>query len=140
MNAGGKAASKPRVVSEALGIDAGAEVCKALGDAGRLRILLALHDRELCVCQIVALLSLAPSTVSRHLHVLRAARLIESYKRGRWVYYRWAGAAASRAILRSLAPFINSLSSSEAAEADRSRLGEILAVNPEELCLSYYGN
>ncbi|MDR1242733.1 MAG: metalloregulator ArsR/SmtB family transcription factor [Deltaproteobacteria bacterium] len=62
-------------------------ITKALTDENRLRILLALRNRELCVCQITAMLDLAPSTTSKHLSVLRQARLIESTKHGKWVYY-----------------------------------------------------
>lgn len=64
------------------------EVLKALADENRLRILCALRGGEFCVCQIIALLELAPSTVSKHLTVLRAARLVDSRKDGRWIHYR----------------------------------------------------
>ena len=53
-------------------------ITKALADENRVRILLALHGRdELCVCQLIDLLQLAPSTVSKHLFILRNARLIK---------------------------------------------------------------
>ena len=45
-------------------------VTKALSDPGRVRILLALRRRELCVCQITGLFGLATSTVSKRLSVL----------------------------------------------------------------------
>lgn len=61
---------------------------RALGDENRLRILMALRLRPLCVCEITTLLGLAASTTSKHLFILRQARLIESIKNGRWVYYR----------------------------------------------------
>lgn len=61
---------------------------RALGDDNRLRILMALRLRPLCVCEITTLLGLAASTTSKHLFILRQARLIESIKNGRWVYYR----------------------------------------------------
>jgi DNA-binding transcriptional ArsR family regulator len=63
-------------------------VVRALGDDNRLRILMALRQRPLCVCEITTLLGLAASTTSKHLFVLREAHLIESIKKGRWVYYR----------------------------------------------------
>ena len=63
-------------------------VIRALGDDNRLRILMALRHRPLCVCEITTLLGLAASTTSKHLFILRQARLIESIKNGRWVYYR----------------------------------------------------
>ena len=58
---------------------------RALGDESRVRILMALRHRPLCVCEITTLLGLAASTTSKHLFLLRQARLI---KKGRWVYYR----------------------------------------------------
>ena len=66
------------------------DIARALGDEGRLRIVGALRRGELCVCQIVELLELAPSTTSRHLSQLRSAGLIRSRKRGRWIHYRLA--------------------------------------------------
>lgn len=63
-------------------------VIRALGDENRLRILMALRKRPLCVCEITTLLGLAASTTSKHLFILRQAHLIESIKNGRWVYYR----------------------------------------------------
>jgi len=64
------------------------DMYKALADEKRVRILYALRGGELCVCQLIALLELAPSTVSKHLTILRSVRLIESRKNGRWMYYR----------------------------------------------------
>ena len=65
-------------------------VIKALADENRVRIILALRGRELCVCEIIDLLGLAPSTVSKHMSILKNARLVESRKDSRWVYYRLA--------------------------------------------------
>jgi DNA-binding transcriptional ArsR family regulator len=70
-------------------------VVKALADENRVRILMFLDGGELCVCQIVELLDLAPSTVSKHMAILYQARLVESRKDGRWIYYRLAGKDAS---------------------------------------------
>ena len=53
-------------------------ITKALSDANRVRVLMGLTTGELCVCQIIEMLSLAPSTVSKHMSVLRQARLVES--------------------------------------------------------------
>ena len=65
-------------------------VIKALADENRVRILMALGPGELCVCQIVELLGLAPSTVSKHMAILKQARLVDSRKEGRWMFYRLA--------------------------------------------------
>jgi DNA-binding transcriptional ArsR family regulator len=53
-------------------------VIKALADENRVRVILALHERESCVCQIIDLLGLAPSTVSNHMPILKQARLVVS--------------------------------------------------------------
>lgn len=63
-------------------------IVKAMSDENRVRILMALRGKELCVCTLTELLDLAPSTTSKHLSVLRQARLIESVKDGKFVYYR----------------------------------------------------
>ena len=68
-------------------------VTKALADGQRVRILLLLQAGELCVCQIVEVLGLANSTVSKHLSLLAAAGLVDLRKDGRWAYYRIAGGA-----------------------------------------------
>ena len=60
-------------------------VAKALADDNRTRALMCLRAGELCVCRIIALLELAPSTVSKHLDILRRAGLVESHKEGRWI-------------------------------------------------------
>ena len=66
-------------------------VMKALADPSRLRIVAALRGREFCLCQIVELVGLATSTVSRHMSILEQARLVDARKDGRWTYFRLAG-------------------------------------------------
>lgn len=63
------------------------EIFKALGDETRLRILNILASGELCVCDIMEVLSLPQSKVSRHLALLRHAGLVIVRKEGLWVYY-----------------------------------------------------
>ena len=63
---------------------------KALGDPQRVRALSALRGGELCLCGLITLLKLAPSTVSKHMSLLIQAGLVLSRKEGRWVHYRLA--------------------------------------------------
>lgn len=72
-----------------------ARIGRALGDEGRIRALLALSGKEMCACHIVALLKLAPSTVSKHMAILRIAGLVTSRRSGKWIYYRATGLGAS---------------------------------------------
>ncbi len=64
---------------------------KALADPVRLRLLsiIASHSgREACVCEISEGITVGQPTISHHLKVLRTAGLIDSERRGSWVYYR----------------------------------------------------
>ncbi|MGB9736113.1 MAG: ArsR/SmtB family transcription factor [bacterium] len=61
---------------------------KALSDETRVRILNLLMHNELCVCQLMDILGMGQSTVSKHLGILKNAGLIEVEKRGTWSFYR----------------------------------------------------
>ena len=61
---------------------------KALSDETRLRILALLINGEMCVCDLMAILDLPQSTVSRHLAYLRNAGWVEDRRQGVWMYYR----------------------------------------------------
>ncbi len=67
-----------------------AQIFKALSDETRLRILSLLARGELCVCDLMAILDLPQSTVSRHLAYLRNAGLVEDRRQGVWMFYRLA--------------------------------------------------
>jgi DNA-binding transcriptional ArsR family regulator len=66
-------------------LSATVHVAKALAHASRLRILAMLSGGELCVCQMTAVLRLAPSTVSAHLSDLRRSGLVVERKDAKWV-------------------------------------------------------
>lgn len=110
------------------------DVAKSLSDPSRVRILCALRDRELCVCQIVELLGLAASTVSKHMSVLRRARLVESRKDGRWVYYRRAEDRLSPAAAGATTWCDAALAQDAALKSDAARLKRIVCTPLEELC------
>ena len=109
-------------------------ITKALAEENRVRILLALEVEELCVCQIIELLELAPSTVSKHMSVLRQARLVEGRKDGRWMYYRLADESAPTQVNEAIAWLKKSLSPNERIRKDAIRLKEILKIDREVLC------
>jgi ArsR family transcriptional regulator, arsenate/arsenite/antimonite-responsive transcriptional repressor len=108
-------------------------VTKALADVQRVRILLLLEKGELCVCQVVEVLALAPSTVSKHLSLLSSAGLVEVRKDGRWAYYRlpdWEAGESARPLLQWLA---QALRGDQMIEQDARVLEEVLALDPEEV-------
>jgi ArsR family transcriptional regulator, arsenate/arsenite/antimonite-responsive transcriptional repressor len=109
-------------------------ITRALADENRVRALLVLNGRELCVCQLIEFLELAPSTVSKHMTILRQARLIEGRKKGRWMNYRLAGEHASPAVKEAIAWLRRSLSEDPAARKDARRMQVILKTGREVLC------
>jgi DNA-binding transcriptional ArsR family regulator len=109
-------------------------VMKALADESRLKIIWALHGRELCVCQIVELLGSATSTVSKHMSILKQARLVDSRKDGRWTYFRLADEDVPDDARRATELVVESLSGSPKMRDDAKRLRQILKVDREELC------
>jgi ArsR family transcriptional regulator len=60
---------------------------RALADGTRLRLLLLLRKREMCVCDLVDVLKSPQPTISRHLAHLRQAGLVTMRKQGFWTYY-----------------------------------------------------
>lgn len=66
-----------------------ADVFKALADKTRLRImrLLSITDRQVCVCEIMDALERPQYQVSKHLNILKHAKLVEGERKGTWVYY-----------------------------------------------------
>jgi len=109
-------------------------VTKALSDRQRLRILMMLRPGELCVCQIVEVLELAPSTISKHLSLLSGSGLVDFRKDGRWAYYRLpkgAAGAFARPILKWLG---DTLKNDAAIEQDARSLKRAVACDPENLC------
>ena len=110
-------------------------VVSALSDPSRLRLLLSLCGRELCVCNLVEFIGLADSTVSKHLSILREAGLVVSRKRGRWVYYRLAGEDASPLVRKALDFAHEQLSSEDGViAADAARVAELLRRDDGAAC------
>jgi ArsR family transcriptional regulator, lead/cadmium/zinc/bismuth-responsive transcriptional repressor len=77
-----------RNMPDARVLERAVQILKAGADETRLRILMALTQSELCVCDLATLTDVSESAVSHQLRDLRDAQLIKSEKRGRMVYYR----------------------------------------------------
>jgi ArsR family transcriptional regulator, arsenate/arsenite/antimonite-responsive transcriptional repressor len=97
-----EACAQPALIGEPIGEASAAElaqVFKALGDPVRLRLVSLIGARqggEVCVCDLTSDFDLTQPTISHHLRVLREAGLIESERRGTWVYYRLVPSALER--------------------------------------------
>lgn len=64
-----------------------AELFKVFGDSTRIRILSALEEDEMCVCDISYLLNMSQSAISHQLRVLKQAKLVKHRRSGKNVYY-----------------------------------------------------
>ena len=99
---GAEVCAQPTLVGEPIDETAAeglAPVFKALGDPVRLRLISligACQGGEVCVCDLASAFDLTQPTISHHLKVLREAGLIDSKRRGTWVYYRLVPAALER--------------------------------------------
>jgi ArsR family transcriptional regulator len=93
---------------------------KAVSDRTRVKILKMLQRRELCVCEMQAVLGVSQPSVSRHLRVLEEADLVRSQKDGMWTNFRLArpeeGNPYSRVVLKNLRGWLE----------DDPEVGEIL--------------
>ncbi len=64
-----------------------AELFKVFGDSTRMKIICALLEEELCVCDIASITNSTPSAISHQLRVLKQAKLVKYRKEGKTVYY-----------------------------------------------------
>ena len=67
-----------------------AELFKMFGDSTRVKILYALLESELCVCDISKLMDVSQSAVSHQLRILKASKLVKFRRAGKTVYYSLA--------------------------------------------------
>ncbi|MBE6071446.1 MAG: winged helix-turn-helix transcriptional regulator [Clostridium butyricum] len=64
-----------------------AELFKAFGDSTRVKIICALFESDMCVCDLAAILGVSQSAVSHQLRTLKSARLVKFRREGKVIYY-----------------------------------------------------
>lgn len=107
------------------------ETAKGLAHPARLRLLGMLAGGELCVCQMIAVLGLAPSTVSKHLSVLAHGGLVSERKEGKLVFYRLREDGPAGALLP---PFLSLLEADPGVRADHAVVSRLRRVPIPVLC------
>ena len=107
---------------------------KAAGDPTRTRILKMLEGGGLCVCQVQAVLGLAPSTVSKHLAILKTAGLVKDQRDGKWIAYALTADEQNPFARAVLAMLRGPLDRDPVVAADRKRLREVKSLSLLELC------
>lgn len=113
------------------------QITRALSDETRVRALMALRDRELCLCQLIDLLGLAPSTVSKHMTLLQQAGLVRRRKEGRWHFYRLAHQDNEPEIRQSLDWALSALAEDAVLANDQIALRTVCERDLEELSGCY---
>ena len=109
-------------------------IAKAISDENRIRALMMLTDGELCVCQIIEMLGLAPSTVSKHMSILRQAGLVQARKQGRWMHYSLAKKDAPKEIKQITNWLISCIENDSKVQRDKKTLQKLLKIDKEKLC------
>lgn len=77
---------KDNMVDEKLISDM-ADFFKVFGDATRVKIMYSLFEKEMCVCDIAAVLEMNQSAISHQLRILKANRLVKFRREGKIIYY-----------------------------------------------------
>lgn len=106
---------------------------KAFADASRVRILMALRKKELCVCELCDALGITQSTLSTHLQVIRNAGLVSARKEGKWMYYAITPKAAN--LLDSFLQFFSDALKADATlRRDANKLAQRLSLRTNGSC------
>lgn len=106
---------------------------KAISDPTRIRVLSALREGELCVCELADALELSQSTLSNHLQVIRQAGLVSTRQAGKWIYYDLK--PEQTAILEAVFAHYQSLKTDQRLQRDAARLKQRLALRQDGCCV-----
>ncbi|MBI5575215.1 MAG: winged helix-turn-helix transcriptional regulator [Deltaproteobacteria bacterium] len=110
------------------------DIMKAASDPTRVRILKILEGGEMCVCQIIAVIALGQSTISKHLFLLRAAGLIKDRRDKKWIHYSLDGKSVNLyagPVLRNLRKWLND---DPLVLKDRERAAMAREIGPIAIC------
>jgi DNA-binding transcriptional ArsR family regulator len=109
-------------------------VMKSVADPTRVRILKLLETGEMCVCQVVAVLELSQSTISKHLFLLRMAGFVRERQEKKWVHYALAEPGGSPYARKMLATLKGWLNDDPTVGRDRKRGALAREIGPVEIC------
>ncbi len=112
---------------------------KAVSDETRVRILKLLEERELCVCQLMDILVMGQSTVSKHLGILKTAGLVECRRDGTWTFYRLSDSTINNYNLDFIKLLSSCLKDDTIIQSDKKKLDEVVKQDIKVLCKSKEG-
>ena len=112
-------------------------IARALGDPTRVRIIAALRNGELCVCELVDALDISQSTLSSHLQICRQAGAVTTRKESRWIYYSLSTRYGP--LIEEIFSELQTVGSNEYLRRDAKRLKKRLQMREGGRCVVGFG-
>jgi ArsR family transcriptional regulator len=112
-------------------------IAKALCDPTRIRIIAALRNGELCVCELVDALEISQSSLSSHLQICREVGVVTTRKESRWIYYSLSTRYAP--LIETIFAELQTLSRDEQLRQDNRRLKKRLQMREGGRCVVGFG-
>ena len=112
-------------------------IARALGDPTRIRIVAALRNGELCVCELVDALDISQSSLSSHLQICREVGVVTTRKESRWIYYSLSARYAP--LIETILSELQTLGKDEQLRQDVRRLKRRLQMRKGGRCVIGFG-
>jgi ArsR family transcriptional regulator len=108
-------------------------IARALADPTRVRIVAALRNGELCVCELVDALGISQSSLSSHLQICRQTGVVTTRKESRWIYYSLS--TRYEPLIESIFSDLQTLGSDQQLRRDAMRLKKRLRMREGGRCV-----
>ena len=112
-------------------------IAKALCDPTRIRVMAALRNGELCVCELVDALEISQSSLSSHLQICREVGVVTTRKESRWIYYSLSTRYAP--LIETIFAELQTLDRDEQLRQDARRLKKRLQMREGGRCVVGFG-
>ena len=112
-------------------------IAKALCDPTRIRVMAALRNGELCVCELVDGLEISQSSLSSHLQICREVGVVTTRKESRWIYYSLSTRYAP--LIETIFAELQTLGRDEQLRQDARRLKKRLQIREGGRCVVGFG-
>jgi ArsR family transcriptional regulator len=110
---------------------------RALADSTRVRIVAALRNGELCVCELVDALGISQSSLSSHLQICRQSGVVTTRKESRWIYYSLS--TRYKPLIERIFSELQTLGTDEQLGRDARRLKKRLQMRKGGRCVVGFG-
>jgi ArsR family transcriptional regulator len=112
-------------------------IARALSDPTRIRVMAALRNGELCVCELVDALDISQSSLSSHLQICREVGVVTTRKESRWIYYSLS--ARYEPLIETIFSELQTLGRDEQLRRDARRLKKRLQMRVGDRCVIGFG-